>query len=1017
MNQLCKTVLFLCCVLESVPSAMAGGPLNILSGIPIRWDNSQPITYYLDPGKLGPFSHEEAAQLVRDSFSAWENAGYTSIRFVEAGLLDADVTRQNFRSFIGGSDSRNVVIFDDNGSIIDSLYGVGSKEQFLGVANPNTVNGSVFYKNAFIVINGYYLENVDPDPGAAKSTILHELGHLIGIDHAQFHRHLAYDDVAKNDSLVPIMLPTAADDDSSRTFLTNDDKAIVNTLYPDRFFKARTGSLKGKVIRGGTELPGINVIARRIDSPTMAEDYYSTVTGYYEEGFGTFEMDGLPPGKYQVYIEPVDKLYTGGSSVSKYSYLYPGGASFRNPPQSTFYFSQGNPPSRSSAAVITVGEDSSSPSDLLLRVLDEPVNAEEENDAQLLAINTVDIGAVPPNRISVFQYIVEPTGNEKLVSITVKADNPAQNFELLISENTRATTATRPSVVSVRGQAQAMIGNGLIPLIKQRLFIAVRNVSNQDITFRILASDKDDISSLFPSNTPTFTRTSTPTASATRTPTPSATRTPVRIATASPTRPTSESPSAVPSPPVSPPQTGTTETPTKTPTRITATFTPAITNSPTPTQRMQTPTPTATAREVNPALGLVSMDEIGSLFPRGIAIQNFDEGLSNNSGTVLFPGSYDGIPDITSMPQVLFLDGIIFPYARDMEFSGEVSLNGNGSEGVYYLNGGMIANLPPVTAKLGATGGVNRGGIDTDNIATNNINYGTFSGDPVPNLNDAGLLNNPEAFYPLVDIEPAGNGGFYVLDRNGTIYAEGNANEVIDRRSRVPFRSYPSDMIAADMVIFRGTEISVRNSLRSTDLRGSGAYILDQQGAVYTVGNVPRLNTSDSPVIPNPRNFVYLDIELIPDAAGLQWIGVGILNGNGLIQFIPFETTILTPALHDYIRNLNPFGSLQQVFTINIARGFEVEISDNPIYGLNQIRQTISTNGRRVGLFMYDGYGGIHTGGRSTRFTINPESVTGEIRFINGIRGAVVPIPVPYFGIDVIRDLEISPSVNRVLPN
>lgn len=999
---------------------MAAGPLTTFGGLPALWNDSQPIEYYLDPGDLGPFSHEEAAQLVRESFNAWQTAGYTKIRFVEAGLLPEDITRDNVTQYINPSAGKSPVIFDHDGSITDRLMGFGSKEEVLGFANPFTPGfGIPEFNFAYIIINGYYLTNVDPNPGSAKSTIIHELGHFIGLDHTQIHRHMAFDGVKTNNTLVPIMFPYATDDDSERTFLTSDDKSSVNALYPDNFFAARTGSIQGIVKRGSTELTGVNVVARRIDHATFEEDYFSTVTGYYLPGTGEFEMHGIPPGQYEIFIEPVDSFFTSASSVGPFARTF-SDASFQNAPVSSFYYAPGEPPSRSSATQIRVGIDSTSPAELLVRARSEVIDYAEENDTQLLAINRSEMGGASVGFLSDFQFLLEPTGNEETLTITVQSDDPTQSFELLISEDERVAETTRAAARSIRGQAQVVLSQGsLIPLEKQRYFIAVRNLSGSSMTYRILAFNEDGVASFSPTNTPTTrptnTSTATFTATSTRTPRPTLTNTPTRI----PTRPPVESPTAAPTLPVAPPTTGETDLPQSPTSR--STNTPLPTSTPSPTIRNITPSPTPTALEVNPLLALVSMDEIGTVNPSGLGVLNFDVGSPFLNGRFV-TGRYDDIPDSSALPEILFLENAIYPYARDMEFSGEIDPNGNGSEGIYFLNGGMIpvAPIPPVTAKLGATGGPNGGGIDVDNNSENNSDFIStsgvaYSGDIIPDLSENSSQLNPEEFYPFVDIEPAGNNGFYVLARNGKIHAEGSANEGIDLRT--PLRTFPTNAIAADMVIYRGTEIILGNSIYSNNLRGNGAYILDNQGLVYRVGNVPQLNTTDVPVIPSIRNFAYQDIELIPDPTGNEWIGLGLLNGNGVIDFIPFENTVVTSEIQSYIRGLNPFGSLQQVFGFNIARGFEVEISDDPIYGLDRLGRTIPTRGRRVGVFMIDGFGGIHTGGRSTRFTVDPSNSNGDTRSINGVRSQVIPIPMPFAGIDIIRDLELPPSIDLDVRN
>jgi len=985
-----------------IQSASAGGPLKSLSGVPILWNTDAPVSYFIDQGDLGPFSHDEAVQLVQDAFNAWQNVEYSSLTFENKGLLSEDVTGNNFFSFIPNPPAGvNPVIFDDDGSIIQSLFGVGAEKDFLGVADPKATFGNFEFVSAYFIINGAYLETENDDPGAALSTILHELGHFIGLDHSQLLRHVAYDGVGFNDGIVPIMFPTAADDDSFRTFLTGDDKAALASLYPNKLFDRETGGISGVVKRGNQELPGINVIAHKIDDASPFEEHFSTVTGYFEPGFGTFELKGLPEGEYNVYIEPIDPFFTGASRVGPNAFTL-SSQSFQNPPPAAFYYFPGTPPSRSTATTVTVRKGNISSGfcdicDLLIRAGFETVSTDEHNRntlilTQILAVNGEDIGGVPPLGFLEFQYLLEPSGNEGGITVTIIADQPNSRFELLAAEERRVTQTERAVAFSRLGIAKMTFGeDGDFPLEKKRFFIAVRNRSREDLTFTIQV-EEEVADAVEP---PSITSTHTPTNTFTRTPT--LTRTPTQIPTVAPTETPSESP--VTQPTIVPPM----ETPTAT---FRPTFTPTRTSTPT---RIPRSTPTPTAREVNPFLGLVSMDEIGGVFPRGAAAHNFDEGLSDD-GNLVLPGLFDGLPDLSALAQILILDGIIFPLARDMEFSGEISPNGNGSEGVYYLNGGMISNLPPVSAKLGATGGINRGGIDTNNNPFDNINYETFRGDPIPNLAELENAAEPELFYPLVDLEAAGNRGFFVLTNRGKIYAEGSALESIDLNTPPP--NFRRGALAADMVIYRGTEIMLTNSLYSSNLSGAGAYILDQQGFIYSIGDVPALDLSQLPVLAQNSGFIFHDIELIPDPEGRKWIGLGALSGDGLIHFIPFETTTVDEELEDFLNGLSPFGLLNQGFGIDIARGFEVEISDNSIYGLNNKGETVPTSGRRIGIIMFDGFGGIHTGGRSTRFIPLFGVESQDIRVIDGFRASVFPITIPYFGIDVTVDLEISPQLD-----
>lgn len=516
-----------------------------------------------------------------------------------------------------------------------------------------------------------------------------------------------------------------------------------------------------------------------------------------------------------------------------------------------------------------------------------------------------------------------------------------------------------------------------------------------------------------PTNTPVVeTPTNTPVPPATNTPVPPATNTPI-VETPTNT-PVVETPTNTPVPPATntPVETGTnTPVPPATSTPVLGTPTPVTTRIPTQVI-VSTPSPTGTALVINPELGVVSLDELGGTYPRGNAVHNFDIGLSDQFGNFFAPGVFDGLPDPVALGPFLLIDGVPVPIAKDMEFTGErlpLNQGGNGSEGAYFLIGGNISVLAPVNPRLGATGGPNRGGIDMDNDPSNNINFGTFNGDIVPVLFLPPSVEFPIAEYlsPLVDIEPAGNSGFYVLSETGKIFAEGSALESLDTSTPV---SMSPGVTAVGLKIFRGRAIDLSNSQFSLDLIGTGAYILDSEGVIHVVGNAPALNTQDAYVVPQRTEDEFQDIEMMPNAQGTEFIGVAVLTGEGSITFVPFSDVTVTPEIQAYVNSMSPFGLQGKGFPFNIARDLELEISNLPVYGLDSLGNTVVNTSTRVGVFIFDGYGATHTGGAATRYAA--AFGVGD-RIINGIPAFPFPVNVPFFGVDVTKDAEIAFPVRR----
>ncbi len=902
-------------------SAQAGGPLVLQGNTPVLWHSSSyPIVYAIDPGNLGPVSHAEAALLVERAFMTWQSVPSAFIQFQSGPDLPVDITGGNFQIFLDGQYSGNPIVFDEDGSIIQALFGEGAEKDYFGFANPVRFSGYRITA-AQAVFNGSIL---GPDASRTDSlfpTILHELGHFIGLDHSQLFRHLAGNGVGWDDVFVPVMLPTSTDDESYRVRLTDEDRFTLASLYPASGRYKQTGFIQGRVQRAGQDLPGINVIARLVGAVTSQT--YTTVTGTFSLNRGDFEFRGLPPGDYQVYIEPMDPFYWGSSSVGRYA----GSAmdrSFTSPPPAQYYHAGDGTPSRNEWSPVSV-QAAQTITGIQFETL--PYNApRDEMYTQLLGYNHPEAGAVPAFGLSEFQYLLVPSGDEEGIAIQLQTPCPAR-IDLLIQPERAATLSDAAFRSSRNGAVQAWLGpNGDLPLLPQRYFIAARNREAFPVAFTLIAI-------------PGLTR----------------------------------------------PEPG------------------ASTPTPTPSYPF---TPTPTAIEVNPNLGLVSLDETGGVYPCGMGVLNFDIGISDEYGNLLEPGVYDKKSDPAALPPRLTANHEYLPIAMDIEFSGESAPEGNGSEGFYLLIGGNTGDLPPVIGRLGAEGGVNRGGIDVDNNPADNLDFGTYQGDFIPlryPMTAGEAISNL-----LVDLEPAGNQGFYVLDRTGRIYAEGTAREILDRES--PPAMNP-EAEAAALVIYRGRRISLANSLYSQDLAGTGAYILDDLGEIYSLGEAPALQTADLPLLTPDSPWRYQDLELIPNPEGTEWIGLGVMRGDGIILFVPFDDVEMTEPLRDYIASLNPFHGGAQGFSFDIARDFDVEIRDEPIYGKNERGETVASPGRRIGLILLDGFGGVHTGGRSTRYTVRRKEEGRDLRWINGLTYIPYPINLPYFGVDVTQDLEIVPPM------
>ena len=319
-------VLFLLVILmQHATLTYAGGPMVTDADCnPVVFlDSDMPIPYSIDQGPLGLFSNSEAAAIVDDCFATWQAVATARVSFRNAGALSADVTQYNIDTFTSKTDGINPVIFDSDGSIIDSLYGRGASDNIIGFSGSSydyDDTAGWHYTEGLSLLNGRFTqEPYNWGPVLFKATFVHEFGHFIGLDHCQINQQYVHDDNTTNDIYIPTMFPTATDNDSSLGRLNPDDEAAVTMLYPaeDSIVKAAYGRISGTLRwQSGLPVRGANVVAVKQGDEKMSR--FSSVSDYCMQGDGAFEML-VTPGTYSIFVEPIYPFFTGGSSVGPYA--------------------------------------------------------------------------------------------------------------------------------------------------------------------------------------------------------------------------------------------------------------------------------------------------------------------------------------------------------------------------------------------------------------------------------------------------------------------------------------------------------------------------------------------------------------------------------------------------------------------------------------------------------------------------------------------------------------------------
>jgi hypothetical protein len=314
--------------------AQAGGPLNVCNNKPIVYTNPN-VVLNTDNGPLNAtHTKAQADALVAQSIALWTNVPTATVNLTLGASLASDMTASDWANppnsrpladatealLANFSDGLNPVLYDADGSIIIDLFGPGNENQVLGFAGSAYFGSpSCHYAEGRAVINGF----ISVSDATIITTMAHEIGHLIGMDHTQLSSVQGL--LTSN---YPLMYPVAY---RTAAGLGEDDAAAISMMYPDVTFNATYGTVGGHftLADGTTAVQGANLWVKE----TTTNKVYSFISDYFIQGTGFYKFT-LPAGNYTMHAEAIaldrDVPFTGGSGVGPFSNDTTG-ASFQPP--------------------------------------------------------------------------------------------------------------------------------------------------------------------------------------------------------------------------------------------------------------------------------------------------------------------------------------------------------------------------------------------------------------------------------------------------------------------------------------------------------------------------------------------------------------------------------------------------------------------------------------------------------------------------------------------------------------
>ena len=324
------------CLLPSISEAYNFLYIHPTTGEPLKWDGTDTIKYYLDPGPSDNPTSDQVHTLLKEAMKIWENASPDANvpKFEFAGWLPEDVNGTNYQAYASLSSCyvsdlescateaqkaiETVIVFDDDGSIrsnelcrITACAAVAGARVFSGSSSDpgNIVQGIAVFGG----ISPDLLSSVSI-VDATMDVMVHELGHLLGLAHS----YLNQQGFGEGEPYYPTMMASSMLISGDATTLSPDDIAGISALYPSDTLATDKATIKGQILKSDVSpMMWVSVIARNVDDP-LCESYSwlsgrtcpdglvsypeNNITGgtCYSGGVftptGNFSISGLHPG-------------------------------------------------------------------------------------------------------------------------------------------------------------------------------------------------------------------------------------------------------------------------------------------------------------------------------------------------------------------------------------------------------------------------------------------------------------------------------------------------------------------------------------------------------------------------------------------------------------------------------------------------------------------------------------------------------------------------------------------------
>lgn len=250
----------------------------------LRWRDA-PIVYYISNDAIPNVTIEAFQSAVTRAFDTWDAVPTATTSYRYGGMTAALPGETDGRSTLGFlSEPMLDRVLATTSYVID-----GSTGELL---EADIFFNSIFpWSAAAVGVTGRWdLETI----------AVHEIGHLNGLGHSAIGETTVSPGGRRVESSESVMFPIAlpAGDVTARV-LKADDIAGISDLYPTEAFNRVTGSVSGRVIKGGRGVLGAHVVAFDVSTGEQVASFTLNTSGQ-------FSIAGLRPGPHLLRVEPLD---------------------------------------------------------------------------------------------------------------------------------------------------------------------------------------------------------------------------------------------------------------------------------------------------------------------------------------------------------------------------------------------------------------------------------------------------------------------------------------------------------------------------------------------------------------------------------------------------------------------------------------------------------------------------------------------------------------------------------------